>query len=112
MGFSYAASDCLDSPGRARGDQVEIWVEGHDIVMEHREATYNCCATMVIDLIDQRPLLQLIERETYPQGGPCDCLCPYDLSARISDLPPGTYLVEVWDEGKTHLFGFAWVTIK
>jgi hypothetical protein len=113
VGFSYVASDCLGpSGGRADGDQVEIWVEEHDIVMEHREATYNCCATMVIDLIDQRPLLQLIEQETYPQSGPCDCLCPYDLSARISNLSPGTYLVEVWNEGKTYLFGSAWVTVE
>ncbi len=111
-GFSYETSDCLASSGKADGDQVEIWVEGHDIVMEHRGATYNCCATMVVDLIDQRPLLQLIERETYPQGGPCDCLCPYDLSARIPNLPPDTYQVEVWDESKTHLFGSAWVTVE
>jgi hypothetical protein len=111
-GFSYEASDCLDSSGKAEGDDVEIWVEGHDISMKHSGAIYNCCATMVVDLIDQRPLLQLIERETYPQLGPCYCLCPYDLSARIPGLPPGTYRVEVWDESKTHLFGSAWVTIE
>ena len=110
--FSYEASDCLASSEDDEEDQVEIWVEGHDIVMEHRGAIYNCCATMVVDLVDQRPLLQLIERETYPQGGPCDCLCPYDLSARISALPPGAYHVEVWDESKTHLFGSAWVTVE
>ncbi len=110
--FSYETSDCLESLGKADGDQVEIWVEGRDIVMEHSGAIYNCCATMVVDLIDQRPLLQLIERETYPQSGPCYCLCPYDLSARIPDLPPDTYQVEVWDESKTHLFGSAWVTVE
>lgn len=112
VGFSYKASGCLGSSGRADGDQVEIWVEERDIVMEHRGAIYNCCATMVVDLIDQRPLLQLIERETYPDSSPCYCLCPYDLSARIPDLPPGTYHVEVWDESKTHLFGSACVTIE
>ena len=113
VGFSYESSGCLGPLKRAdEGDQVDIWVEGRDIVMEHRGAIYNCCATMVVDLVDQRPLLQLIERETYPQGGPCHCLCPYDLSVRIPNLPPGTYLVEVWDEGKTHLFGSVWVTLE
>jgi hypothetical protein len=110
--FIYEASDCLDSSGRAEGDDFEIRVEGRDIVMQHRGAIYNCCATMVVDLIDQRPLLQLIERETYPRSSPCYCLCPYDLSARIPDLPPDTYHVEVRDESKTHLFGSAWVTIE
>jgi hypothetical protein len=113
VAFSYEASDCLGALKRAdKGDQVEIWVEGRDIVMEHRGAIYNCCATMVVDLVDQRPLLQLIERETYPQSAPCDCLCPYDLSARIPGLPPGTYHVEVWNGSKTHLFGSAWVIVE
>ena len=111
-GFSYEASDCLEASGKVGDDQVEIWVEERDILMEHRGAIYNCCASVVVDLIDQRPLLQLIERETYPQSAPCDCLCPYDLSARITDLPPGGYQVEVWNESKTYLFGSAWVTIE
>jgi len=109
-GFSFAASDCLGSASRANAE-VKIWVEGQDIVMEHQGAIYNCCAKIVIDFLDQRPTLKLIERETYPDSSPCHCLCPYDLSARIAGLPPGIYLVEVWDESQTRLFGSAWVTI-
>ena len=107
-GFSFAVSDCLGSASSARGDEVKIWVEGQDIVMEHHGAIYNCCATVVIDFVDQRPILKLIERET---GMPCHCLCPYDLSARIAGLPPGDYRVEVWNAEQTHLFGSAWVII-
>ena len=110
-GFSYTVSDCLGSASEARGDEVKIWVEGQDIVMEHHGAIYNCCATVVIDFLDQRPTLKLIERETYPHSAPCHCLCPYDLSARIAGLPPGDYRVEVWNAEQTHLFGSAWVTI-
>jgi len=110
-GFSYQVSECLGSASNARGDEVKIWVEGQDIIMEHHGAIYNCCATVVIDFLDQRPVLKLIERETYPHSPPCHCLCPYDLSARITGLPPGDYRVEVWDEGQTRLFGSAWVTI-
>jgi hypothetical protein len=110
--FSFAISGCLGSASRAN-DEVKIWVEGQDIVMEHHEAIYDCCAKMVIDFVDQRPTLKLIERETYPYypGIPCPCLCPYDLSARIAGLPPGDYLVEVWNAEQTRLFGSAWVTI-
>jgi hypothetical protein len=110
--FSFAVSGCLRSASRAN-DEVKIWVEGQDIVMEHHGAIYDCCAKMVIDFVDQRPTLKLIERETYPYypGIPCPCICPYDLSARITGLPPGTYLVEVWNRDQTRLFGSAWVTI-
>ena len=111
-GFSYEVNGCLEPPERDEGEQVEIRAEGRDIVMEHRNVIYNCCATMVIDLVDQQPLLQLIERETYPDSSPGRCLCPYNLKARITNLPPGTYHVEVWGEGRTRLFGSTWVTIK
>jgi hypothetical protein len=111
-GFSYQVSGCLRSASRAN-DEVKIWVEGQDIVMEHHGAIYDCCAKVVIDFVDQRPTLKLIERETYPYypSIPCPCICPYDLSARITGLPPGDYLVEVWDRDQTRLFGSAWVTI-
>jgi hypothetical protein len=111
-GFSFAVSGCLRSVSRANAE-VEIWVEGQDIVMEDRGAIYNCCAKIVIDFVDQRPTLKLIERETYLYypGVPCPCLCPHDLSARIAGLPPGDYLVEVWNAEQTRLFGSAWVTI-
>ena len=106
-GFSFVVSECLGSASRANAE-VKIWVEGQDIVMEHQGAIYNCCAKIVIDFVDQRPLLKLIERET---GMPCHCLCSYDLSASITGLPPGDYLVEVWNEEQTRLFGSAWVTV-
>jgi len=110
--FSFAVSKCLRSASTANAE-VEIWVEGQDIVMEHHGAIYNCCAKVVIDFVDQRPTLKLIERETYHYypSIPCPCICPYDLSARITGLPPGAYLVEVWDRDQTRLFGSAWVTI-
>jgi len=111
-GFQYESSECLNSSDRGESEQVEIRVEGRDVVMEHRGVVYNCCATMVIDLIDQRPRLQLVERETYSESGPCRCVCPYDLKAWIRNLPAGTYDVEVWDERRTHLLGSAQVTIQ
>lgn len=35
-----------------------------------------------------------------------------EITARIEDLPPGTYRAEVWSEDETHLFGWAEVTIE
>jgi hypothetical protein len=66
----------------------------------------------VVELVDRRPLFKLIEKETYPDNPPCHCLCYYEITARIEDLPPGTYRVEVWNEDETHLFGWAEVTVE
>jgi hypothetical protein len=107
--FQYDVQGCLPAP-KARDDSLEIYVEGNDIVMHHGQVIYNCCADMVVDLVDERPLLKLIERETF-EYYPCPCLCPYNISARIPNLPPGDYQVEVWNEDQSNLYGWAEVTV-
>jgi len=94
--FTYQASSCLGPPTRGPG-RIDIRVEGHDIVMAHTGATYNCCAQMVVYLEDHSPLLRLTEQEEYPDSAPCRCECSYDLGARIANLSPGTYQVQVWN---------------
>jgi YVTN family beta-propeller protein len=94
--FTYQASTCLGQPTFGP-EQINIWVEGHDIVMAHHGAIYNCCAQMVIYLEEHAPLFKLIEMEEYPDSGACFCLCPYQLGARIANLAPGTYRVQVWN---------------
>ncbi len=109
-GFEYDVQGCLGSATTA-DDQVEIYVEGNDIVMHHYSAIYNCCAAIVVDLIDEHPLLKLVERETYPGGYGCFCTCPYDISARIPNLPSGNYRVEVWNGDQSHRYGWAEVVV-
>jgi hypothetical protein len=104
----YHVQGCLDST-TPTDDQVEIYVEGNDIVMHHYSAIYNCCAAIVVDLVDEHPLLKLVERETY--GVPCTCTCPYDISARIPNLPSGNYRVEVWNGDQSHRYGWAEVVV-
>jgi hypothetical protein len=95
-GFTYQATSCLGEPTRTT-DRIELWVEGCDIVMTHRDAVYNCCAQVVVYPEWQGTLLRLVEQEEYPDSEPCRCLCRIDLGARLADLPPGTYTVQVWD---------------
>jgi predicted outer membrane repeat protein len=110
-GFGYDVQGCL-APITTTDDLVEIYVEGDDIVMHHYDVTYNCCAVIVVDFVDERLLLKLIERETYPGAlPPCFCLCPYDVNVRISNLLPGDYRVEVWNEDQSHCYGWAEVKI-
>jgi YVTN family beta-propeller protein len=102
--FTYQASSCLGEPTRAP-ERIDIWAEGHDIHMAHQDAAYNCCAQMVVYLEDSRPLLKLVEQETYPDSSPCRCLCTYQLGARMTNLPPGIYQVQVWNGAAGILLG-------
>jgi hypothetical protein len=108
--FEYDVQGCL-SLTTTTDDLINISVEGNDIVVHHHNAIYNCCATIVVDFVGDRPLLKLIERETYPGGYPCFCMCPYNISARIPNLPPGNYQVEVWNQDQSHRYGWAEVTV-
>ncbi len=110
-GFEYDVQGC-PSLTTTTDDLIDISVAGNDIVVHHSNATYNCCAAIVVDFVDDRPLLKLIERETYPGGYPCFCTCPYDISARIPNLPPGDYQVEVWNWDQSHRYGWAEVTVS
>jgi len=101
--FSFASSGCIQDKGagqeegeRSTCEGISIWTEGDDIVMEHFGAMYNCCTGMTVDLDAAGSLFRLIERPEFPDWK-CHCICPYDLTSRIEDVPPGTYRVEVWD---------------
>jgi hypothetical protein len=108
--YTYEVSGCLGPPSRAP-ERIEIWVEGHDIVMAHHNAVYNCCAQMVIYLEGQRPLLKWTEQEEYPDSEPCRCLCSYELGARIANLPPGTYVVQLWNGSTEQMLAEQRVTV-
>ena len=108
--FFYNVGPCKGSPTRSVGG-IEIGVDGRDIWMLHQDAQYNCCAQVVVYFEDQRPLLKFIEQESYPDTPPCRCICPYDISARATNLPPGTYQVEVWNGTAQQLSAEVVVTV-
>lgn len=108
--FTFSVSECRGFT-TATNDRIQVEVQDRDIVVTHTNAVYNCCAEIVVDLVDERPLFKLIEREAYLQGAPCHCTCPYDISARILDLPPGHYQVEIWNWNQSHLYGQADVIV-
>jgi len=100
--FNYQSGVCqgptpADVQSVEPGADIRIWAEGHDVHMAHANARYNCCAQMAVYLEDHNPLFKLIEQEAYPDTPPCRCICSYPLSARIANLPPGSYRVQVWN---------------
>ena len=128
--FTYSATGCLDLDTDyqflypellnrelqrdAYGEDcedVEFIVEGHDLTYYHYSVIYNCCATMVVQLNLEEALVQFIEVETFLEG-PCYCICPFDLTATIFNLPTGEYTVEVWNEDFTILYCRAEIEIE
>ncbi|MDI6808678.1 MAG: hypothetical protein QME66_06830 [Candidatus Eisenbacteria bacterium] len=91
--------------------KVRAEVAGTTIIVYHDQAEWNCCATIVFDLVQAQDTLNVCEFETFTVG-PCHCICCFDLVTRIENVAPGTYLVRVVNGETGELFGELWVTVE
>ena len=75
----------------------EVVLETFDgtIVMNHREALFNCCAYLEVEVVQDVFEVGIFEWELF-ETTPCYCLCCFAAEATISGLPPGDYAVSLW----------------
>jgi len=92
-------------------DSVFAEVGKDTVMVYHTGAFYNCCAEIEDSLVQEDSILNILEFETFGPGGPCDCLCCFDLSVPIVGLAPGSYLIRVWNDDRSILYGEVWVTV-
>lgn len=84
-------------PAWAQECSEEVVLETFDgtIVMHHREALFNCCAYLEIEVEQDAFEVGIFEWEMFEEG-PCYCLCCFAAEATISGLPSGDYALSVW----------------
>ena len=84
-------------PTSAQECDEEVVLETFDgtIVMHHREARFNCCAYLEVEVLQDSFDIGIFEWEIF-DAGPCFCLCCFAAGATISGLAPGDYSVSVW----------------
>jgi len=70
--------------------------------VSHYNAYYNCCQKITMELEQQDSLLRFVE---HPGGDLCHCMCYFDLGADVTGLDPGAYIIQIWDEDGSVLFG-------
>ncbi len=113
--LAYQVGGCQKSVPPERFNEwegVDIQVEDGTIhVVDH--LPYVCCATIEVEMQVEDGRVQLVERNV---GDVCRCMCAYRVDMRVTSLPPGTYIIQVWgveDErtGPTRLRGEKEVTI-
>jgi hypothetical protein len=79
----------------AKGDTVVFSAHGDTIFVTHQDAFYNCCSEIVIDVVQTAGGFDLFERDTSEE--PCYCMCEFDITAIISGVSEGEYLVRLFD---------------
>jgi len=79
-------------------DLVHAIVTGNTITVHHDATVYNCCPTdFVYDVTIEGSDIRVVEHEILEM--PCSCLCCYNLSVDIENVPPGEYsLIFVWTD--------------
>ncbi len=62
------------------------------LVLTHVNAGFNCCPVLDFEFTVSEGVITIEEIELEDL---CDCLCLFDLTFEISDLPPGTYQINI-----------------
>lgn len=100
----------LGLPGSVRAqedceDEIIAWSVEDTVFVEHLGAWYNCCVLLAVEMETPEPnVIDFLEAETYPEG-PCYCECCLSVGMQGTGFESGTYLVRVWNEDRTELFG-------
>jgi hypothetical protein len=64
------------------------------LTLTHINAGFNCCPVIAADFVFEGTTIRITELDSLFEGG-CFCLCLYDVTYRVDNLPPGTYRIIV-----------------
>ena len=92
--YGTSQSDCYDNPTYPDPDSIIITVSGNDIIVLHKDAFYNCCFEISVEVVQDGNVFNLYEHES---GDPCYCMCYFDITTTIYDLEPGSYTINVYN---------------
>lgn len=93
--FAYTVGECRDDipPAKLQSwAKFDVGVED-GVVVVNQYIDYVCCAEIDAELQVEGRVIKIVETNV---GQVCRCLCGYELHAEISNLPAGTYTVQVW----------------
>lgn len=93
--LGYTQSDCIESPLK---DDIDYTYDDGILLMEHHDAYFNCGAEVDDGIVIYFAMDgdKLIFREINETDMWAYCMCYYELSAEVNNIPPGTYTAEIW----------------
>ncbi len=77
---------------------MEILAEGDGITVLDHYAEFNCCLRAWMEVEIHGTEITVTEKEDPDKSDACFCVCPFELSIGISNLPDGLYRVRVYKE--------------
>ncbi|MBN2360902.1 MAG: hypothetical protein JXR83_15710 [Deltaproteobacteria bacterium] len=93
IAITTQGSACKSS-ALSEASSIQLTVVGHTLTIADDNATFNCCLIPVMQVTVEQNIITVLETET--GDTPCYCMCQYELSAQVTNLPDGDYLVRVY----------------
>jgi hypothetical protein len=100
-GTLVSASDCKSftkGEGVPKDEECALYEYGPGNILRitHANAGLNCCpGTITATVLVEDETVTIQAKESYDGGGPCMCLCLFDLVYEIQNMLPGTYTVHL-----------------
>ncbi|MEW6379918.1 MAG: BsuPI-related putative proteinase inhibitor [bacterium] len=75
------------------------------LFLKHTNASFNCCIEEItVTMSIEGQVINVYEEEKL-KGSGCRCMCNYDITAEVVDLPAGTYEVNFFNKSSGKLSG-------
>ena len=84
-------------------ERFEIIVDENLVTIKNTDILTNCCSSFQSELNINNNVISITQRDTSIQK--CKCMCNFDLSYSISQIPPGNYTLVIYREEYTK-FGY------
>ena len=101
--FESSQSECKGYPYRAGGqavsdtlqDSVLVWFDADTVWVMHKNGFENCCS-IILSQVERTPQgFDLFEYDIATEW--CYCMCYFDFTTTIYGVPPGVYVIRVFD---------------
>ena len=94
---STTQSVCKPPPAKTYSTSgLSVSVNGGAVTIQHKDAYYNCAHKLKLTAKLSGTVIEAREVITNPKQG-AYCMCHYDLSATVNNVPAGSYTVKLYD---------------
>jgi hypothetical protein len=98
---NYFNSGCLNNSGApfksapSENEELILETSGNTINTLHKNAIYNCCIKEIKCEMTQEGNTFIIKEKEVLEGSGCRCVCPYNITCKIINVPKGKWTVKV-----------------
>ena len=77
-----------------KAEEINIDIKNGEVIIEDNNIWANCAALYKTEITIEDKVIILTQTDTSVQK--VRCMCYFDLTHTIRELPPGSYIVEIW----------------